>query len=64
MSDTMPCPFCGGEPEMLNGDRRWSQVGCKRCFAKGPEFMLSDTKAVAGWNRRVSQPSVSATPRD
>lgn len=39
---------------MLNGDDAWSQVGCKRCFAKGPEFMLNDDKAVAGWNLRAT----------
>lgn len=31
-TDLKPCPFCGGEPEWLNGDGRWEQVGCKRCF--------------------------------
>ncbi len=47
------CPFCGGEPELLTGDNTWSQIGCKLCGAKGPEFMLNDTKALAGWNRRA-----------
>ncbi len=56
-ADLLRCPFCGGGPEMLNGDGRWSQVGCKSCAASGPEFPDNDQKAIQGWNRRTSAPA-------
>ena len=53
----LPCPFCGGEPEILEGDERWCQVGCKNCSAKGTESMLDWDKAISGWNRRTLSPA-------
>ena len=50
MNDMKPCPFCGGEAEIIGDDYFWIQ--CKFCRA---ETMGSEdlAEAIEVWNRRV-----------
>ena len=50
-----PCPFCGGEAEMLGDDDRMYQVFCPNCKATIVNF--DDEKEVAAekWNKRTTE---------
>lgn len=55
--DLLPCPFCGGEADTLNGSSY--QYGtdawvcfCTSCDAQGP-VKGTERKAVEAWNARV-----------
>ena len=57
-----PCPFCGGEAELLFFDHRTNAwVRCKHCEAStGIVSITKDErfprrKAIANWNRRVGE---------
>lgn len=61
MSELKPCPFCGGEAELLRSvpnkeGRVWWRVVCKseECFASYSNFwhMLPD-EATTAWNTRA-----------
>ncbi len=59
MDKLLPCPFCGGNPELYHdkgegGYEPFWVVYCESCYARGPEQDKRDL-AVAQWNRR--QPS-------
>ena len=47
-----PCPFCGGEAEIVGYTIFWAT--CKECTAETKDF---DTKeeAIEAWNRRVKK---------
>ena len=51
----LPCPFCGGHPEMQSemilGGEYW-KVKCPYCFA-GTHSEPTPDEAVEEWNRRV-----------
>ena len=58
-----PCPFCGGEAELIHGtayaEDYSSQVQCSKCGAKIKEIhravdYCADEKAAEAWNRRVN----------
>lgn len=50
-----PCPFCGGEAEMLGEDDGMYQVVCQNCAANIDDF--DDEKEVAAekWNTRTTE---------
>lgn len=51
----LPCPFCGGEAEVLEGYSvmpKGTFVQCKNCWAFVAGFKTK-TDAIAAWNRRV-----------
>ena len=52
LPDMKPCPFCGGEAEIMNAPESWVQ--CTQCGAAGPMHSRHLT-AVLEWNNRVSE---------
>ena len=65
MSELLPCPFCGGEAEIVGGPENWTPtfydpdgggdpiaVVCKTC-ACGLHFFDGYAEAIAAWNRRA-----------
>ena len=56
MSELKPCPFCGGEAELLivpGKQTKWV-IRCRKCFANNGAF-VSDHDAVEAWNRRAKE---------
>lgn len=52
MVELKPCPFCGGEPELIDrGDFYW--VYCESCDALGGKHR-DESKAVEAWNQRAA----------
>ena len=62
MDELRPCPFCGGEAEViphmyfslaLNGwkPERYGVV-CKDCNTSGNQFFRGEQQAIEAWNRR------------
>ena len=66
MADALkPCPFCGGEAEMLrDDDGRWTQVHCTVCGARSNEWPNDELAPRIAWNRRAPLPSVEAVARE
>ena len=62
--DLKPCPFCGGEPEIVNIDEGENAGGscvcCKSCMASGNVEFERKENFVSNWNRRTAQPEVQA----
>lgn len=56
-SELKPCPFCGGEAELvmgyLYGKVRSHTVFCKKCGCEIKEY-VSSTGARNAWNRRAN----------
>lgn len=65
MKDLLPCPFCGGKPEVkyignASTPKRFIEIQCSNCGAKRkdgaitPRFGMDwlEKKAVEGWNSR------------
>ena len=63
MTKIKPCPFCGGEGEIISGNYTgkllYTVVGktytvfCKRCNARTTQYKKYKYKAVEAWNRRA-----------
>ncbi|WP_197020256.1 Lar family restriction alleviation protein [Hyphomonas sp. CY54-11-8] len=60
-----PCPFCGGEAEIINIDEGENAGGscvcCKRCMASGNIEFDRKENFVSNWNRRATS-LLSAVP--
>lgn len=65
MADLLPCPFCGGAPEMRpkkQTTRSWQWVECTACGAKGPaHFMPHEGTPDEAWNRRKQSSPIAET---
>ena len=58
MNELKPCPFCGGEPCLLEHifhelSSTWGVV-CLDCCCETRQFYPSAKEAEEAWNRRVS----------
>lgn len=58
MSELKPCPFCGGEAEIVNTSVFWAK--CKECGAESPEDGTSGSKSGAKdcWNKRSYEDTI------
>ena len=61
MEELKPCPFCGGEAELIDGPFHSWQVECGTCYAKTNHSNDSAAEVVTAWNTRPS-PWISVTP--
>lgn len=52
--ELLPCPFCGGSPEMGEGENGLKAVLClnKNCYVMGP-IREEARNAASAWNRRA-----------
>ena len=68
MSELLPCPFCGGNAELISRGNeltksRSTEVRCSQCFFGKTVAAIRQTlawtreKAVAAWNRRTPSPA-------
>ena len=58
MSNLKPCPFCGGEAEVIfDGDGEMSAVAvkCKDCGIRTIHYLDDTRKAIVAWNRRTER---------
>lgn len=58
MSELKPCPFCGGEAEVIKAHQIFERpyvVICKntKCRASLGEFSSTREEAIEAWNRRA-----------
>lgn len=76
MNELKPCPFCGGEAEIVGGPENWTPtfydpdsggdpiaVVCKTC-ACGLHFFDGYAEAASAWNRRTGNDTNVATNAD
>ena len=74
IQELMPCPFCGGEAQMVGGPEDWSptfndpdsggdpiSVVCKNCEC-GLHFFEDYAEAIAAWSRRAHFKQGEVTP--
>lgn len=76
MDETLlPCPFCGGEAELVRNSSGSYFVRCadRQCSAKTRLFHENENGARASWNRRAErtcrvvrsgEPSATGVPRE
>jgi Lar family restriction alleviation protein len=48
-----PCPFCGGQADIIRSANHWFFVRCPACEASKPGFE-TENDAVEAWNSRSS----------
>lgn len=55
MSDLLPCPFCGGNPEYVDNTYGSHWVTCMKCFCSTSDIHNSGSmeSAIKTWNTRV-----------
>ena len=53
MADLKPCPFCGGEAELIENNRYTDihSVMCKNCYSESDRYNTKEN-AVKAWNTR------------
>ena len=57
--DLKPCPFCGGEADVIehlfHGLDSSYGLQCKKCEAETYQFYRSEEKAIKAWNSRAGE---------
>ena len=58
-NELKPCPFCGGEAEIIKTNQcmaKYYSVVCKNksCRGRGAKPISSKHHAIAAWNRRAN----------
>ena len=57
MTKLKPCPFCGGEAEIIaidyDDDELWYRPECSKCNCGWLENFETPREAITAWNRRV-----------
>lgn len=55
-SELKPCPFCGGEAELLVDETQYykSMVICTKCYIHTPHEHI-EAIAISAWNRRAGE---------
>ena len=60
MTELKPCPFCGGDAEVLVLSKilnstlyEYCRCGCKECGLLFPRFCVTKEAAIGAWNRRA-----------
>jgi hypothetical protein len=53
MNDLLPCPFCGGESEILHYQIDGYLPKCKLCDGMIEKWFLIKEEAIAEWNHRT-----------
>lgn len=48
----LPCPFCGGEAEMLNYSENEYLVTCTECSGMVEKWRKTEAEAIEQWNKR------------
>jgi Lar family restriction alleviation protein len=65
VKELLPCPFCGGKPEVkyIGNEftpKRYIEIKCTKCFAKRKDGAIRfgldwlENTAANGWNRRTN----------
>ena len=53
LNELKPCPFCGGEAEMLNYSPKEWLVVCPVCCGMVERWCETKEEAITQWNRRT-----------
>jgi len=57
--DLLPCPFCGGEPQLKQTGKDKLTLKCLRCLVRFEQRVLRfslewlEDKMVENWNKRI-----------
>lgn len=61
MEELKPCPFCGGEADVIDEgkgtepERYWAYCGNVNCFVEGTSAYATEREAIEAWNTRHSE---------
>ena len=62
-SELLPCPFCGGEAEILTAESMHggylSGIMCNDCRSRGDVY-VTEAEAIEAWNNRIETVTVTA----